>query len=135
MDELRFQRNYTYPLNKTGIEVPVSLRSGNLIADVTAKLDIGAEVCLFERNVAILLDLEIEKGQPIWLNTLTGNFLAYGHEVTLRVLGMDFVLTVYFAANESIDRNLLGRSWVRLTRMGVVDYDGKLFVSAYDDEL
>ena len=135
MDELRFQRNYTYPLHQAGIEIPVSLRSGNLVADVTAKLDIGAEVCLFERNVAILLDLEIEKGQPIWLNTLTGSFLAYAHEVTLRVLGLDFVLMVYFAANESIDRNLLGRNWVRLTRLGVVDYDGKLFVSAYDDQL
>lgn len=135
MDELRFRHTYTYPLDRQGIVIPAALRSGTLYTKVFAKLDIGAEVCLFERNVAILLDIEVEKGHPIWLETLTGSFLAYGHEVTLTVLEMSFVLTVYFAANDSINRNLLGRSWVRLTRMGVVDYDGKLFLSPYDDEL
>ncbi|NOT61456.1 MAG: hypothetical protein HOP19_14660 [Acidobacteria bacterium] len=100
-----------------------------------AKLDMGADVCLFERRVAIMLDIEVEKGDPRWLETLTGSFLTYGHEVTLTVLEMSFALTVYFAANDAINRNLLGRNWFRLTRMGVVDYDGKLFLSAYDDEL
>ena len=135
MYELRFQHQYLYSLNQFGVSLPVYVRSGSLKTHVMAKLDMGADVCLFERRVAIMLDIEVEKGDPRWLETLTGSFLAYGHEVTLTVLEMSFVLTIYFAANDAINRNLLGRSWVRLTRMGVVDYDGKLFLSAYDDEL
>ena len=135
MEVLRFQHTYSYPFNRSGIAVPVFLGSGALETEVFAKVDIGADVCLFERNVALALDLDVEKGDPLWLETLTGSFLAYGHEVTVTTMELSFVLTVYFAANDAISRNLLGRSWVRLTRLGVVDYDGKLFVSAYDDEL
>ena len=133
MEVLRFQHTFSYPLNRSGIIVPAFLSSGALETEVLAKVDIGAEVCLFERNVALALDLDVESGEPMWLETLTGNFLAYGHEVTLTIFEMSFVLTVYFAANDSINRNLLGRSWLRLTRMGVVDYEGKLYLSAYDE--
>ena len=131
MGDLRFQHNYSYSLDRKGIVVPVSLRSGALKTKVFAKLDIGAEVCLFERSVA--LDLDLEKGQPIWLETLTGNFLAYGHEITLTTIELSFVLTVYFAANDAITRNLLGRNWLQLVRLGVVDYEGQLYLSAYDE--
>ena len=133
MESLHFQHTYTYPLNRSGIAVPVFLSSGGLEAEVFAKVDIGAEVCLFERNVALALDLDVEKGHPLWLETLTGSFLAYGHEVTVTTLELSFVLTVYFAGNDAINRNLLGRSWLRLTRIGVVDYEGKLYLSAYDE--
>ena len=110
MGDLRFQHNYSYSLDRKGIVVPVSLRSGALKTKVFAKLDIGAEVCLFERSVA--LDLDLEKGQPIWLETLTGNFLAYGHEITLTTIELSFVLTVYFRGKRRDHTQFVGQKLV-----------------------
>ena len=132
---ISYRQVIDYPTNEAGITLLVSLAYGQQLLSVEAKLDTGAAYCLFERRYAQRLGIEVESGHPLRMATLTGSFLAYGHELTLWVLDHPFELMVYFAADENIHRNLLGRNWVRLTRLGVVDYDGKLFVSAYDDEL
>jgi hypothetical protein len=62
--------------------------------------------------------------------------MAYGHELTLSALGYQFDVTVYFAADQSFPRNVLGRhGWLQQLRLGIVDYDGKLYASRYDEEL
>jgi hypothetical protein len=63
-----------------------------------------------------------------------GNFQVYGHQVTLTVLGITLDTTVYFAAHEQFNRNVLGRQgWLNVVRLGLVDYEGKLYLSHYDD--
>ncbi|MFN7930191.1 MAG: hypothetical protein U0Y68_20160 [Blastocatellia bacterium] len=80
------------------------------------------------------LGLQIESGVPETFGTAAGAFLAYGHEVTLVVLGLDVIATVYFAADEHFTRNVLGRQgWLDRVRLGLVDYDGQLYLSRYDD--
>ena len=57
-----------------------------------------------------------------------------GAPVTLTVLGIALDTTVYFAAHEQFTRNVLGRQgWLNLVRLGVVDYEGKLYLSHYND--
>lgn len=50
------------------------------------------------------------------------------------VLGVEFDLTVYFAKYQNFNRNVLGRQgWLQRIRLGIVDYDGNLFLSHHDD--
>jgi hypothetical protein len=68
------------------------------------------------------------------METLTGVFKAYGHEVTLVTFDLAFEVMVYFAADYGLSRNLLGRNgWLQQVRLGLCDYDEMLYVSAYDE--
>jgi hypothetical protein len=41
---------------------------------------------------------------------------------------------VYFAEDENFSRNVLGRhGWLELVTIGLIDYDGKLYLSRYLD--
>jgi hypothetical protein len=63
---------------------------------------------------------------------LAGSFAAYEHEVTIQTLGIEFLAVVFFAQDNEFTRNFLGRSgWLDRLRIGIVDYDRMLFVSAY----
>ncbi len=132
---LRFEDLLEYDAGKEGITVPTTLRSGNSYVRVESKLDTGSTYCVFERLQGELLGLDIESGLQQWIGTATGSFLTYGHEVTLSVRGFDFDVVAYFAKDESFNRNVLGRhGWLNRVRMGLIDYQGKLYLSHADDE-
>ncbi len=87
---------------------------------------------IFSRECCDNLGLEIETGEPQHFDTVTGVFLTYGHPVTLISAGYEFDSTVYFAAAESFERNVLGRfGWLDRMIIGINDYDGKLYLSRY----
>ncbi|MEW6213494.1 MAG: hypothetical protein AB1631_34685, partial [Acidobacteriota bacterium] len=99
----------------------------------TAKIDSGASYCIFERRHGKALGLNIESGllQPI--STATDRFITYGHEITLSVAGFEFDSIVYFAADDAIKRNVLGRhGWLDRVVLGLIDYEGKLLLSQYN---
>jgi len=96
-------------------------------------LDTGAAFCVFERGYAETLGLAVETGTPRRFSTAVGSFDAHGHMLTLETLGYSFDVTVYFAAEESFNRNVLGRrGWLDQVRLGIVEYEGKLFLSRYN---
>ena len=131
---LRFAVTHHYDTRKAGITVDVLLRLGSKEVEVVTKLATGASFCIFRRLYGELLGLTIESGQPETLSTPMGSFLAYGHEVRLLALGLEFQTTVYFAADENFRRNVLGRQgWLDHVRLGLIDYEGKLFLSDYND--
>jgi len=133
--QLDFQIHYRYETTRDGIALPIVLSSGGRVTDCWAKLDTGAEYCLFQRSVAELIDLEVEKGEPKRLSTLTGSLLAYGHTVTLQTFDLAFDSLVYFAADYDIPRNLLGRhGWLQMLRVGLIDHDEMIYLSPYDTE-
>jgi hypothetical protein len=134
-ETLAFAHVHHYDTRRIGITVPVILRSGAGSVDCDAKVDTGSSYCVFRRLYAEYLGLDIEGGIPQRISTVTGSFLAYGHEVTLSVLGIETTTTVYFAADEGFTRNVLGRQgWLNVVRLGLVDYEGKLYLSHYDDQ-
>jgi len=52
----------------------------------------------------------------------------------LAVLGVEVNALVYFYEEPAIARNVLGRSgWLDRVRLGLVDYDSLLYLSAYDE--
>jgi hypothetical protein len=131
---LSFATFFTYDTREPGIHVPVILQTGTDVVILKAKVDTGSSNCIFERKHGERLGLDIEKGILQRINTVTGSFLTYGHHVTLSVLGIETTTTVYFAADESFTRNVLGRQgWLNVVRLGLVDYEGKLYLSHYDD--
>ncbi len=131
---LIFTSAYDYETRLTGIEVPVILRHENEATQFSAKIDTGSSFCIFRRGDGEKLGLDIELGESVRINTVTGSFLAYGHELSVTVLGIETTSTVYFAADDNFRRNVLGRQgWLDRIRLGLLDYEGRLYLSAYDE--
>jgi len=129
---LTFEFRYEYDSLKAGIVVPVSLRLGNSLALCDARVDTGAQLCIFQREVGEHLEIEIESGRRTVVSSLGGAVVAYGHSVTLSAFDMEFDSVVYFAQDYGLLRNLLGRDgWLQKVRLAVVDYDAEIYLSPY----
>jgi predicted aspartyl protease len=134
-ENLEFAKTYQYDTLKTGITLPIILKSGEDLIEITAKLDTGASFCIFERQHGELLNLDIESGEPITIGTATGSFRAFGHRLDIITFGLSWESTVYFIAEEGIKRNVLGRTgWLDRVKLALLDYEGKLLLSSYHDE-
>ena len=130
---LNFKSIHEYNSGTPGIDVPVELRSGNNQVGLVTKLDTGASFCIFQRTYGEILGLDIENGDEQEVGTANGTFITYGHEVTLSCLDLEFELKAYFAKEHFIKRNVLGRlGWLNRLRVGLIDYDGKLYLNGYD---
>ena len=130
---LQFEVEHSYYSSQGGIWLPTFLTVGAKTVECEAKVDTGAEFCLFQRGLADRLGLQLQEGHSVSLQTLTGNFKAYGHEVELSTLGLAFYVTVYFAEDYGLTRNLLGRNgWLQQVKLAVIDYEEILYLSAYE---
>lgn len=133
METIEFAETYKYDTMLVGITVPVALFDSENNSAFKAKIDTGASFCIFERKNGERLGIEIESGEEIRISTATGYFTAYGHELTMFVLGIETFSKVYFAKEESFTRNVLGRQgWLDRVKLGLIDYEVKLLLSAYD---
>jgi hypothetical protein len=130
---LHFDYEFRYEDDDSGIPMSVKLIYGGLTIGTTAKVDPGSIVCLFSHEDGLDLGIPIEQGIPIRLGSLTGTLEAFGHEVTLQIGELVFQSFVYFAKHPNLPRNLLGRRgcWRNL-RLGIIDNDNLLYLSAYD---
>lgn len=131
---MSFAQLHEYDAGQPGISLDVTLRLAHETVTVRAKLDTGATDCVFARQYGEQLGLTIENGERLQLSTPTGTFIAYCHPVTIEVLGYRFDIGACFAAEESFQRNVLGRhGFLEQVRLGLVDYEGKLYVSSYNE--
>jgi hypothetical protein len=133
-ETLTFSKIYLYNTRAQGITVKAVLKSGERVILSDPKIDKGADNCIFERGHGEALGLDIESGVPQRFGTALGSFMAYGHTIILSVLGIETTTMVYFAADDGFNRNVLGRvGWLDHVRLGLVDYDGKLYLNDYED--
>lgn len=133
--KLLFSSLHEYDTRENGITVPVRLTVEKKMVDIAAKLDTGASFCIFRRVLGEILGLDIESGQKQAVRTVTGSFITYGHNVTLATLGLTFDVMVYFATDYNFARDVLGQQgWLNQVRIGIVDHDGKIYISKYDDQ-
>ncbi|MGI8670579.1 MAG: hypothetical protein ACR2J3_12170 [Aridibacter sp.] len=129
---LTFIELLEYDTLESGITVPVKLNSGDVEVILDAKLDTGSTHCIFERGHGERLELDVEAGTEFYFGTATGRFLTFGHELTISILGIESYITVYFIAEEAIKKNVLGRiGWLDRVQIGLVDYEGKLYLNSY----
>jgi hypothetical protein len=131
--DLRFDKLALYDSGEPGISIRVEIRLGSESVTINAKVDTGSAICIFERRLGDSLGIDIESGDPQRVNTVTGTFLVYRHDVTLLTEGFEFDSPVHFAADKSFKRNVLGRhGWLDRVVIGINDYDGKLYLSRYE---
>lgn len=133
MHQINFETLTEYDAGRQGITIDVKIQLSELSANFEAKIDTGAEACIFARTLGEQLGIEIEMGKQQRFSTVTGSFLTYGHTVSLVVAGFEFDSYVFFAATEDFKRNVLGRrGWLDRVVIGINDYDGKLYLSHYE---
>jgi hypothetical protein len=132
--QLEFERLLSYDVGEPGITLQASIKLKEQTLDVTVKVDTGASYCLFERRVGEALGFDIETGMRQLFGTATGTFVGYGHEVTLSVAEFEFDTVAFFPSDVEIGRNVLGRfGWLDRVVLGLVDYEGKLYLSRYGE--
>ncbi len=130
---LSFAEELYYKDDPSGIAIPTILVVGDKAVQVSAKIDTGAEVCLFRYETGAELGILVNEGIPKTLKTLSGSLEAYGHEVIIQTGELAFLSTLYFAKYPGLPRNILGRQgWLRNIRLALVDYENKVYLSAYE---
>lgn len=133
--QIEFTNLVKYDPGKSGITVPIILRSGPVIMPVETKLDSGSSYCVFQRILGEELGFDIECGHPQPIGTATGSFMTYGHEITLSIQEFDFDILAYFAKDYSFQRNVLGRyGFLNRIVSGLNDYKGHLYWRPIDEE-
>ncbi|MFZ0963364.1 MAG: aspartyl protease family protein [Terriglobia bacterium] len=132
---LTFRHSHHYgALSASGIAIPVKLTVSGKSVRLLAKLDTGADYCIFERVYGEQLGLNIESGRPTLFRTANGEFQAFGHEVTITCFDWQFDSVVFFPATIEIGRNVLGRQgWLQKFRVALIDYDSVLHLSHYNE--
>lgn len=135
MPTLDFNVRYEYSQSRSGIEVPVRLSvDADHSVEFLAKVDSGADFCIFQREYADLLELRMEQGVHRTFATATGTFDARGHMVKISCLGYEVESQVFFSVEEGFPRNVLGLGgWLEKFRFAVVHYDRTIYLSHYDD--
>jgi hypothetical protein len=129
---LSFTELVSYDPGQSSITVAVTLSLSHDRISCEAKVDTGASLCIFARDLGEKLGLDIESGIRQLVGTVTGNFVVYLHEVNLSVAGFAFSALAGFAEDEGFRRNVLGRrGFLEQIMLGLVDYDGKLYLNNY----
>ena len=132
--QLSFTELVNYDAGQPSITVPVTLSVGQTQVNCDARVDTGSSNCIFVRDIGEELGLDIETGLRLLVGTVTGNFVAYLHEVNLSLASLEFSGLVAFAEDKEFRRNVLGRrGFVEQITLGLVDYEGKLYLSPYDE--
>ena len=129
-----FDRLVDYDQSRPGITITIELKLGRSSISVPVKIDTGSTHCLFTRSVGEQLNIDIEAGERLTVSTVTGSFLSFGHWVTLVSEGFEFDSMIFFAADDSVGRNVLGRfGWLDRIIVGINDYDGILYLRSHDE--
>ncbi len=129
---VEFDRLVEYNAGEAGITVEITVGLSDKQVSFNAKIDTGSSFCIFERMYAEELGLKIDGGLFQRVSTATGSFTTFGFRVGLTVAGLEFDSLVYFVEDANIRRNVLGRhGWLELVKIGLIDYEGKLYLRRY----
>lgn len=126
---LSFPVRRRFLATEAGIQIPCSLKRNDAVVSLYAKVDPGSEYCLFRRETAEDLQIEVEDGFPVGLSTLAGSFTAYAHTVVLETYGIQFELVVLFNPARNTTRNILGRiGWLNNLHLGLTMDDETIYL-------
>jgi hypothetical protein len=98
------------------------------------KLDTGSTYCIFEKRYAEWLELDLTSGALTRIETPTGSFHCYGHELTVSVFDLEWQAVVYFAEPDAFRISVVGRvGFLDRLKVGIVDYEQLLYLGLYDE--
>lgn len=107
--------------------IPITLEKSGIQAHTWAKIDSGAEVSLFDSEIAEEMNLVPTEGAPVTLRGIGGHELAYAHIVTLTVSSGDetVALPCRVLFKENVIQNLLGlEDFFEVFRITFARYEG-----------
>jgi hypothetical protein len=126
---LDFPHLVEYDAGLLGISFEIEIGVVGKNAKFSAKIDTGSTNCVFSRKYGEQIGLNIEDGELVRIGTVIGSFKTYRHFVTLSFLDYSYDAGVCFAADESFNRNVLGRNWfLNQFIIGLNDYEGRLYL-------
>ena len=129
---MEFEHQFKYLSLQGGIWIPAYLSSGGAPVRCEAKIDTGSEFCVFQREIAEQLGLDVESGYRMPLHSPGGAVETYCHEVVLYTFDFSFESSVCFVSNPHFPRNLLGRNgWLTHLQLGIIDYEETVYLSLY----
>ncbi len=132
--QLVFSISQRFKTTDAGIVIPCTLERNATQVKITAKVDPGSEYCLFSREAADELGIDVLDGPPVHLSTLAGGLTANAHWVTLHTLGLRFESFVLFHPAYDTDRNLLGRrGWLNNLNMALTMDDEMIHLKSLVD--
>jgi len=118
--QLSFPIRRRFKTTEIGLVIPCLLERNGIAVSFEAKVDTGSEYCLFRREVAEELQIEVEDGFPVKLSTLAGSLTGFAHTVVLSTFELQFESTVLFNQDSSTNRNILGRvGWLNNLHFGL----------------
>jgi hypothetical protein len=133
LTKVEFDVRYNYEEADSGILLPVRLVFASQQVELRARLDTGASDCIFDAHYADLLGIEITSGLERAYRTVTGSFRAFGHEVTLMTLGLEWNAIVFFYDSGNPSNAFLGRrGWLDRVRLGIIHYEQQLLLDHYN---
>ena len=133
--QLDFEKLITFDINGDGIGLEVEIKYAETSVKINAKIDTGATYSIFEKHFGAELGLNVENGMRQRFGTATSSFYAYGFRVTLTAAEIELDSMVFFAEDESFNKNVLGRiTWLDNLVFGLIDYEGKIYLSKYGAE-
>ena len=110
--------------------MPVILSIGEEAIGLTARVDTGFTFCVSTRLRRSARN-RYRKRSARAFGTVTGGFNAFGHALTLNTLG--YSLNVMSLRNSlSPETFSAARGWLDQVRLGLVEYEGKLYLAGYD---
>ncbi len=89
--------------------IPLFAARGDKIIPVSALVDSGAIISLFNSGVAKALGIETEKGEMFKPTGIGGSIVSYIHEIILKVEDTEIKIKVAFTDNLAVPINLIGR--------------------------
>ncbi len=131
MFQLTFPIKRQFRTTQQGITIPVSLTQNTFTVTCYAKVDPGGEYCLFQRELADDLQIDVLEGLPVKLDTLAGSLTGYTHTVELITFGLAFESVVLFTPAYGMKRNILGRrGWLNNLHMALTMDDEAIYLKS-----
>jgi predicted aspartyl protease len=93
--------------------IPIVLRGKAETVELKAYIDTGASYCLFHADIAEIIGLNLEEGNPTEMVLGDGNvIIVYLHQVLVSIGGIEFTTFVGFSKGLGIRFNIIGRKGI-----------------------
>src|SRR3989338_7907920 len=106
---MKYEYNYLKIRERFFPIIPIKLVSNEVIIDTLAYLDSGASISLFRIDIANQMNIDIENGERIHLEGISGKITVYIHKLKIIIDDLEFIIKAGFSEEYVASFNLLGR--------------------------
>ncbi|MEW6069785.1 MAG: retropepsin-like aspartic protease [Candidatus Thermoplasmatota archaeon] len=89
--------------------MPVTLINKDIEKEFFALIDSGSSISIFKPEVARQLNIDLEKGEKLLMEGVSGKISVYVHKIKIRVEDYEFTAKIAFSEEYTASLNILGR--------------------------